>query len=287
MGAMWLKCNPKINRAATLADIMSGPYVMGWSEWSGPKGNSTMQKSVRLPENGKAWDAMLVAMKEAGLIPAYANRILLYGGPRTGKSTFAAKLFDAERATIYAGMTVDSLVGGFAPKEGTGGFQWADSVATRAMRKGGFWVADEIDQIIKAPECRFTMHSLMDDMADCAVMLSSGERVVAQPGYGVIATTNFQPNVLPDPILDRFDLILPCNTLAAGLRQRLGPLADAAERSVKAVAQWTRPCSPNLLLSATKLAQAGIGNEQIAAMLYPDQPREQVDLVTLMQVAGD
>jgi len=39
-------------------------------------------------------------------------------------------------------------------------------------------------------------------------MLPTGESVMAQPGYGVIATTNSNVTALPEAILDRFEAVL-------------------------------------------------------------------------------
>jgi hypothetical protein len=229
-----------------------------------------------------SWDALLLNLKESGIVPGSISRILLYGPPRTGKSTHAERLFNATRATIFENMPVDNIVGGYGP-DGTGKIVWCDGPIATAMREGRGVVIDEIDHCTRAPEVRGSLYAVLDDPP--AITLPSGERLIAKPGYCVIGTTNKMPSVLPDAILDRFDLILHCDTISQGMKQRLGNLAEAAQRSVLDMAQWLRPCSPNLLLAAAKLRDSGMDASQIAATLYPGQDREQVDLLTLLKGA--
>lgn len=226
------------------------------------------------------WDDLLGNLISAGVVPNTLNRVLLYGPPRTGKSTTASLICKpVERVTLHKQQPVDDLLGGYCLRDGT--TVWADGPAVRALRNGRPLVLDEIDQM--SPECRFTLHALMDDPA--AITLASGERVEAKDGYMVIGTTNAQPSQLPPPILDRFDLVLYCHTLSDGLKKRLGNLGNAAQRSVAPMAMWTRPSSPNLLLAATKLSGAGVGKEDVARILYPSQKREQSDFLTLLAMA--
>jgi hypothetical protein len=226
------------------------------------------------------WDDLLAHLGSTGVIPNTLNRVLLYGPPRTGKSTSACNIFaPAERVTLHKQQPVDDLLGGYCLKDGT--TVWSDGPAVRALRFGRALILDEVDQM--SPECRFTLHALMDDPA--GVTLASGERVEAAPGYVVIGTTNAPPSTLPLPILDRFDMVMHCHTISDGLRAKLGKLGDAAQRSVATMAMWTRPASPNLLLAAAKLHAHGIKADDIARILYPTQPREQADLLILLAMA--
>lgn len=228
----------------------------------------------------ESWDGLLRELSSACVVPNTLNRVLLYGPPRTGKSTTASNIFaPVERVTLHKQQPVDDLLGGYCLKDGT--TVWSDGPAVRALRYGRPLVLDEVDQM--SGECRFTLHALMDDPA--AITLASGERVEAAPGYTVIGTTNASPQSLPLPVLDRFDLVLYCGTISDGLRKRLGKLGDPAQRSVASMAMWTRPSSPNLLLSAAKLKDAGLKPDDIARILYPAQPINQADLVTLLAMA--
>jgi MoxR-like ATPase len=212
----------------------------------------------------EAWDDILRRLTKDKTIPNPLYRILLFGPPRTGKSSIARELFQAhERVTIHKQLPTDDLLGGYALVEGT--TKWQDGPAIRALRTGSPIVLDEIDQI--SPECRCILHALLDDPA--GITLASGERVDAKPGYCTIATTNAMPSALPPAILDRFDLILLANTLASGLQKQLGPLAVQAtavlsrERSYS----WTRPASINFFLAVSKLRAAGMTDSNIVNAL--------------------
>lgn len=224
------------------------------------------------------WDKILSNLRQNGVIPSNIHRVLLYGPPRTGKSTTAAKIFEpSERITLHRQQPVDDLLGGYCLVNGT--TVWADGPAVRALKNGHALVIDEIDQM--SGECRFILHALLDDPP--AITLANGERITGKKGYVVIATTNAQPSTLPAPVLDRFDLIIYCNTLANGLKARLGKLHVAAERSIIQSELWIRPASPNLFLSVAKLLEAGMTESEIAALLYPEQQKFQADLLVALK----
>jgi hypothetical protein len=198
------------------------------------------------------------------IIPAPLYRVLLFGPPRTGKSSIAKEIFVShERATIHKQLPTDDLLGGYGLVDGT--TKWQDGPAIRAMREGKAIVLDEIDQI--SPECRCILHALLDDPP--GITLPTGERVESKPGYCVIATTNAMPSSLPPAILDRFDLILLANTLSRGLQTTLGSLADQATAVVgrEKSYNWSRPASINFFLAVSKLRKKGMRDEQIVAAL--------------------
>lgn len=214
------------------------------------------------------WDKLLGTLVETKVVPQVINRVLLWGPPRTGKSSVAAQLFhgDVERLTLHRQMPVDDLLGGYVLRNGT--TDWADGPAVRALREGKTLILDEIDQY--GGEIRSILHAILDDPA--GVTLATGERVRASKGFAVIATTNALPSVLPPAIYDRFDLVLKADTLAAGLQDALGKLAEPARNAIADGAgnssfTWTRPASVNLFLAAAKLRKTGMPDDLIVRAL--------------------
>ena len=217
----------------------------------------------------QAWDSILTDLFRSLVIPHVLNRVLLWGPPRTGKSTISQTLVpgQVERVTMHREQPVDDLLGGYCLKDGS--TVWADGPAVRAMRRGHILVLDEVDKC--SPENCCVQHALMDDPA--AITLASGERVIAQPGYAVIATTNALPSALSPAIYDRFDLILKADTLSAGLQRKLGNLAAPAQNTVArgpVAYNWSRPASVNLFIAAAKLRSKGLSDETIASVLALD-----------------
>lgn len=212
----------------------------------------------------EAWDDILRRLVLGNLIPTPLYRILLFGPPRTGKSSVGKELFtNPERVTMHKQLPTDDLLGGYALIDGT--TKWQDGPAIRAFREGKCLVIDEIDQI--SPECRCILHALLDDPP--GITLASGERVEAKSGFCVIATTNQLPSTLPAPILDRFDLILLANTLAKGLQQTLGALSTQATAVIgrEKTYNWTRPASVNFFIAVSKLRKTGLGDQAIISAL--------------------
>src|SRR5262245_4425917 len=88
----------------------------------------------------KQWAEVLKTLSDLENPP---RRILLYGKPGTGKTTYALSLSpESERITLTPGMFPDALLGKFLLRDGS--TFWADGSATRAARKGVPLVLDEI-----------------------------------------------------------------------------------------------------------------------------------------------
>ena len=212
----------------------------------------------------RKWDQIMAELVAGGTIPDPLNRVLLFGPPRTGKSSIAKTLFKRhERVTIHKQLPVEDLLGSYALVNGT--TVWQDGPAIRALREGLPIVLDEIDQI--SSECRCILHALLDDPP--GITLASGERVEGTKGYCVIGTTNQLPSALPPAVLDRFDLILTADSLSDGLKKSLGNLAHNADAVVQRGGQynWTRPASVNLFIAASKLRRKGLDDSAIARSL--------------------
>jgi len=213
----------------------------------------------------KAWDEVLSQAVKVKIIPDIIWRILLWGPPRTGKTFLPATLFPRlERITFHRQMPVEDMLGGWCLQNGS--TEWANGPFVRAMIEGIPIVCDEIDQF--SPESRCSLHACLDDPA--AITLANGERIVARPGYCVIATTNALPSALPDALYDRFDMILKADTLSQGLQKFLGKLAVPASTVVgrgSASLDWKRMGSVNLFVAAAKLRQKGFRDEQIPEAL--------------------
>ena len=171
--------------------------------------------------------------------PEQVHRVLLYGAPGTGKSSWAGTQFaHVERIALHPQQPQEDLIGSLlltsgAPVElrdriakakldqqqrlllevhlASGGANtvWQDGPAVRAMRRGCALVLDEIDQ--HSPELRCALHAILDDKAIAGITLPTGERVEPAAGFAVIATTNAQPSALPEALLDRFDVKLLAN----------------------------------------------------------------------------
>lgn len=209
------------------------------------------------------WDEVFGKMVDNGLFPGVVNRMLIYGYSRTGKSTHTHNLLKSERITFHSGMPLDDLIGGWTLRDGK--TVWADGPAVRALRNGTCLQIDEVNEI--PMECKTVLYALMDSPA--GITLPSGERVEAAPGYCVVGTMNPAPNVLPEPIYERFDIILRADELSAGAESALGQFAEQAKRVIGRGSSytWSRPMSVGLCLAANQLAKAGLSGDTLATAL--------------------
>jgi nitric oxide reductase NorQ protein len=131
-------------------------------------------------------------------------RVLLIGPPGTGKSKTSLVLTDTPyRVTMTEGMGVEDLIGMYQLIKAE--TVWVDGPVVRAMREGKRILIDEVDH--HPTEVGSLLYAFLDDSPE--IMLPTGEKVTAMPGYGVIATTNSNVTALPEAVLDRFEAILP------------------------------------------------------------------------------
>ncbi len=221
--------------------------------------------------NQRMWEAVLDDLVSNGSIPNRVHRVLLYGPPGPGKSSWAGTAFtQVERVTLHAQMPPEDLIGAMTLVARNGGTNtvWQDGPAVRAMRCGTALVLDEIDQ--HSPELRCALHALLDDRSIAGITLPTGERVEPADGFAVVATTNADPATLPEALLDRFDLVLLADRPTNAVLELLpGGLASVLSRAYdrQSVAQWTPAVSVRSILALTRLSTA-TGLERAAELIF-------------------
>jgi hypothetical protein len=171
------------------------------------------------------WHDVLDTLHEKRGVPNLFHRVLLWGPPGTGKSTWGEHTMGkVQRVAMHRDMAYEDLVGcKDLRSDGKGGMDsvWTDGPAVSAMRDGEPLILDEIDAF--SPETRCLLHALLDDKEIARLTLPSGEVVRPSDGFCVFATTNKNPACLPEPIQDRFEFVLYCHDPHPGILKKLGP----------------------------------------------------------------
>jgi MoxR-like ATPase len=78
---------------------------------------------------------------------------------------------------------------------------------------------DEIDRA--SASISTILHAILDDASIAALTLPTGEVVTAKKGLIVVATSNATPTDLEPAILDRFEVVLRCDTPHEGILKSL------------------------------------------------------------------
>lgn len=155
--------------------------------------------STVLPDDG-GWQI-------AGAVMGKVGNVLLHGSPGTGKSYFAKRHEVTSFYTVHCHdeMSEADMLGGPALYADNGGTRsdWCDGSGLRAWREGKRLVIDEID---KASGPALTaLLCLLDDMDVASYTIpTTGEHVLPQKGFHVVATMNGDPDDLPEALRDRF-----------------------------------------------------------------------------------
>lgn len=130
-----------------------------------------------------------------------ARSVLLYGPPGTGKTYAATRNANNYVVTLTEETPMAELRGHYLPNE-TGAFVWHDGPAIRAWKEGARLVLNEIDRA--NPDVWSLLYAIADSAAFASLTLPTGETVRPASGFQVVATTNAEPDVLPDGLKDRF-----------------------------------------------------------------------------------
>jgi MoxR-like ATPase len=165
-------------------------------------------------------------------------------------------------------MFPDALLGKFLLRDGS--TYWSNAAATRAAIRGIPLVLDEIHK--GGAELDSTLQAILDDESVCKLNLDNGETITPAQGFRITATMNGSPEQLKEAVLDRFDVVLKCNTPHSGILRRLSP--ESAAYLVNKMAndpdtdEWVPTQSPRRFLSFEHLRSQGMSDELAAELCF-------------------
>ena len=237
--------------------------------------NSTVKPDAKILndmiENGD-W-----TQKAEALCP-YLTRLLFIGPPGTGKSYFLEHLRKSTlRLLCHEDMTTGDFRGTnrLIPHGTSVITKWFDGPSPIAMREGRAIVKDEIERT--SSEGRSLLYNLLDDPAHDT--LPSGEQILAKAGYAVFGTSNEEPESLPAPILDRFELVIYCFTpspaIQAILHPEISPIVNNLYTRLSKERKHYKPLpTVRTGLVYSKLRALGITQENCLRLVYHEAASE-------------
>lgn len=206
------------------------------------------------------------------------HRVLLYGPPGPGKSTFPALFGKCYRFPFTEDTSPEDVLGQYTLQSGT--TVWVDGVAPKSFREGATLVLEELD---KASTSAFSfLYAALDDTRLAELTLPTGETVRPAPGYITVATMNATPDALPEALLNRFEIVLYAGTPMPGQLKQLSPPVAAAVkahyRGMKAP-KWGDRWNVRRALAFENLRKVGIDTELAAKLTFGDNAAEAVSVV--------
>src|ERR1041384_2188688 len=151
-----------------------------------------VSKRVSLPKNDEKIDENFVpkqvvfednkkTLEQVAVSISKQMPVLLIGETGTGKTSLVRHLaFETGNAFVRVnhngGTTIEDIVGRWTI-DGTGSTVWIDGILIESMKKGYWFLADEINAA--SAEINFIYHSLLDD--DCRIILAEKGNEVVVP----------------------------------------------------------------------------------------------------------
>lgn len=132
-----------------------------------------------------------IPLEQVGISINQSTPVLLIGETGTGKTSLvrhlAAKTKNAfVRVNHNGGTTIEDIVGRYLIDDK--GTRWVDGILVEAMKKGYWYLADEINAA--SAEINFVYHSLLDDDARVLLAEKGNEVVVPHPNFRFFAGMN-------------------------------------------------------------------------------------------------
>lgn len=223
---------------------------------------------------------------------AHLDRIYLYGMPGLGKTYAAvhsretrddlqATQREVVNATLSDDIVLQELIGHYMPKGME--FVWHDGPVITAMRSGQLLVLNELARASSA--VKDAMLGVLDGNGAARIPLPSGETVIPQTGFQVVATANSSADDLDPALADRFEAVIyvsePHPKMITALNEEIKGLGDAVKASFKDKPE--RAISPRSAFSFVKLVKAKVSAKQAADLAFGERAS---DIVAAFKLAG-
>lgn len=183
------------------------------------------------------------AMEQVGIAMNNNIPVLLVGETGTGKTSLvrhlACKTNNAfVRVNHNGGTSIEDIVGRYLIDDK--GTRWNDGILIEAMKKGYWFLADEINAA--SPEINFVYHSLLDDDSRVILVEKGHEVVIPHPNFRFFAAMNPSSDYagtkeLNKALLSRHAVInidfAPPNVEAEIIAKRTGVNVEIAKKMVK------------------------------------------------------
>lgn len=194
-------------------------------------------KNIPFEDNKKTLEQVAIAV-------AHKMPVLLIGETGTGKTSLVRHIaYETKNAFVRVnhngGTTIEDLVGRWII-DGSGKTVWVDGILVQAMKKGWYFLADEINAA--SAEVNFVYHSLTDDDGRILLAEKGNEVVIPHKDFRFFAAMNPPAEYagtkeLNKALMSRFMVVqvdFPApKTEQKILMERTGIDQDTAERMVR------------------------------------------------------
>lgn len=208
------------------------------------------------------------------------TRILVWGPKGLAKSRHSQTILGhhhmvVAQVSLNDDIAVQELMGHYVPKGDH--FDWHNGPVMEAYKQGHGLVINELGRASGAVQDMFL--AILDDPSVSLITLPNGEHVRPGKGFQVIATSNHDPNMMDEALVDRFDTIIQVDRPHPDLIKHLDSLLEGLGNLINdSYKDPARAVSPRRAIAYCLFLGKGVDGTVAARLAFGEKRAKELEI---------